>query len=87
MNKLYSSYVINKSLAAKVKNINSVQNEVTNKKGDVYTVSYLPKSETYSCTCKYFSDGKCKVKKCSHILAVMHIFEKDRFWEEVSKDE
>ena len=38
MNKLYSSYVINKSLAAKVKNINSVQNEVTNKKGDVYTV-------------------------------------------------
>lgn len=79
----YTKYQLEKALKykEKVKILNSVQCEV----GD-YTVTYLPRKDDYTCSCKWASDGKCKKKYCSHILAIMSIMDNKRFWKEVSKE-
>ena len=68
----YSDYVLTKARRCEVNYISKQNSFLVNQK---YNVILNNKSKRWMCTCKFYSDGKCKEVYCSHILGVFLKFD------------
>jgi hypothetical protein len=77
-NHKYSEYQIKKSMKNKIIQVSDNTYLVNNK----YFV--IDNKKNFRCNCKWFCDNKSQIRYCNHALSVLHLLDKEKFWEEIN---
>ena len=80
VNKVYSTYQINRSIKDEVKQIAS-HTYLVNDKNTV-----INNKKNFRCNCQWFNDNKSHLKYCHCVLAVLKFIDPDLFWKEIDKN-
>ena len=80
VNKVYSTYQINRALKDKVVQVGS-RSYLVNDKNTV-----INNLKNFRCNCKWADDNKLHIKYCHCVLAVMKCIDHDLFWKEIDKN-